>query len=288
MIDETQQGATLGSVEPAPSQSDEGGGLHSEASSFWSQNSDYLNSLRGPQVEHTLQNGSADYDQAEFEEYRRWKAAKEGRDPRAVLEMAGFQPRDALDVMMFGQGQQEAPKPDPIEDIRSDLNQLRTELESDRTERQTVQAKIRESKVKSSFVENVRSMQDLTHLNAWGDEAINTAWSVFSAATKEAAKSGRQPPSPRETAIEVEKYLRSQAERLRNLEGASADQLGSSVNAPSHGTRTEPMVGTAQTQPGMSPTLTNVGGNTGARPSGPMTIEELRARALEAAKAFQR
>jgi len=278
-----------------PGQSDGGGaGLTQDGQSFWSQNAGYLESIRrrigGGEPQAAPQQAAPGSD-PDWEDFQRWKQAKASKDPRALLDVAGLQPRDVLDSMIFGGGQQQAPAPDPIESVKSELNELRKAMQEDRQARQSVEEKIRESQAKGRFVENVRSMQDLTLVQSWGDEALDTAWNVFLQASEEASKAGQPMPSLRQAAVQVENYLRKQASRLGSVLGGGAATLellqDGNQPPPQQGISHAPAAGTV-TPPAPSPTLTNVGGNVGARPAGPVSKDELRRRALEAAKAFAR
>lgn len=286
-----------GTPDQTPGQSDGGGaGLTQDGQSFWSQNAGYLDTIRqrigGGSPPTTSQQVTPDGD-PDWEEFKRWKEAKASKDPRALLNAAGLQPRDVLDSMIFGGGQQQQPpQVDPIESVKSELNELRKAMQEDRQARQSVEEKIRESQAKGRFVENVKSMQDLTLVQSWGDEALDTAWNVFLQASEEAAKAGQPMPSLRQAAVQVENYLRRQASRLGSVLGggvATLEPLQDGNPPPQQqGNSHAPAAGTDNKPPATSPTLTNVGGNVGARPAGPVSKDELRRRALEAAKAFAR
>ena len=296
-MDLDQAPAGGGTPTGAPGSDDGSRGLHDDGASFWNSNSEYLQSIAarfgGGTNQSTQPNAQppANTEAQDFEEFRRWKAAREGKDVRAMLEHAGMQPGDVLNATLFGGPPKEEPKPDPVESIASELRQLKSDLESERKQRQSVQEKIAESKAKGAFVEQIKSMSDLTLVSKWGQEATDTAWNVYIHDVEEAfaAKAeGRQvtPPSLREAAIKVENYLRTQASKLGDVFGSG----GVTLEPLQPGSRTEVpnQAATAPTDNGrggiQSPTLQNVGGQTGAKPTGPATREELRARALAAAK----
>jgi hypothetical protein len=291
------EGGTQGG---APGPDNGGGGLHNDGASFWQSHGDFFRQIesrygiQAPQGEapqsQPQQSGQPD----DYQEYLRWKQAREAKDPRALLEIAGMQPGDVLNATLFGGPQQEQPKPDPVEAIRGELNAIRKDIESERRERQSVQERISEANAKSQFLEQVKSMQDLTLVQKWGQEAMDTAWndyimSVEAAVKAKAAGQPFEPPSLRASAIRVENYLRQQASRLGEvIGGTGAAQLEPlPFNAPPAAPNQAASVPPAsQEREGriMSPTLTNVGGEAGATPQGAATKQQLRERALARAK----
>lgn len=290
MVVESQANATGGTQSaPAPGPGSEGGGF-SDGDEFWRQNQGLFERIRGrggPNLQVQERDGRTQIDPNELEEFKRWKQAREAKDTRALFELGGLQPRDALDAVMFGGEVKEPPKPDPVDSIRSELMQLKESIEAERKTRQTQEESIREARAKSEFVRQVRSMEDLTVLQRWGEEAFDTAWNVFIQASEEAHKrrqSGENVPMPslRQAAIQVENYLRQQASRLGEVMGAKAQLEPLPLSAgPSQGAATAPQ--STPSGAGIGPTLTNVGGHAGAQPQG-QSREELRQRALEAAK----
>ena len=300
MVESNLASVEGGTSPQAASPGNDGGGLHTDGESFWQSNSDYLRTLSsriGVDPNQQAQEGQRQAPQGiaadEFEQFRQWKAAREGKDVRGLLDMAGLQPGDVLNATLFGgPATQEAPKePDPVETVRNELTQLRQDIENERRERQTVAERITESNAKKAFSESVRSMPELTVLQKWGDEAVNTAWNIYVQDAEEvlqARKRGEQlpMPSPRQAALKVEKYLRGQAERLGDIFGGAKAaleplQFDLQTGAPSQAA-TEPAP--IKNHAGSSPTLQNVGGHVGAPSDGPVTVEELRKRALEAGK----
>lgn len=302
-IPATQEGGTSNE---ATGQGNDGRGLHNDGSSFWNSNSEFLQSIASryrsggggqpaPQQAQQAPAGQSD----DYQEYIRWKAAREGKDPRAVLALAGMQPRDVLDATLFGgPTPTPTPPPDPVETIRAELNQLKEAMEAERKDRQTTAEKISESKAKSAFQEQIKSMNDLILVQKWGDEAIDTAWNVYIAEVDAAFKArdeGKQVqiPSLRAAAIQVENYLRQQAGRMREVIGGSGaaplEQLPfySPNEAPSQAASNPAQV---MQQAGTSPTLRNVSGHAGAPQTtgAPTDRETLRQRALEAAKRFRK
>lgn len=284
---EDQANLGIGNAQRATGPGIDGGGLHSDPDDFWKSSGSWIESLarrNGAQLQPdkpTSQSSDPDY-----QEFLRWKAAKEGKDPRQVLELAGLQPRDALDAMIFGGTQKEEPKIDPVEQMRNELKELKTSIQQEREQRQSVQEKIEESKAKATFADKVRSMEDLTLVKRWGNEAIDTAWNLFASECEAAMKARAQGmqfemPSFRKAAVQVENYLRRQASAL-------GDVIGSSVQLEPIDFMVVPGSGadsaTVQ-KAGIGPTLTNVSGHSGTsdKPED-FSPETLRKRALEAAK----
>lgn len=287
-----------GTPSEAPGQDNEARGMHSDGASFWQSNGDFAQSIAArfgggapqgaPQQPQSPQGADPDY-----QEYLRWKAAKEGKDVRGILSQAGLQPGDVLNATLFGgpQEQQTPPPPDPIETIRADLQAIKSDIEAERKQRQSVADKIAEGKAKAQFQEQVKSMPDLTLVQRWGQEAFDTAWNIFIQDSEEAFKAqarGEQvkPPSLRDAAIKVENYLRRQASQLGDVLGAGGVKLEPLTSVPPSAPNQAATPPTNQEREGrvMSPTLTNAGGETGARQPAATTREELRQRALEAAK----
>lgn len=284
-----------GTQPTAPGQGNEGRGFTSDGNDFWSQQKGYLDTVQrrlGIQANQPQsQSVSADPD---FEEFKKWKAAKEKKDPRGILEMAGMTPGEVLNASLFGgPAPAEEPKPDPVTQISAQLQELRSAFDADRTQRQTAEESQRELQAKDAFIGQLKSQVDLKALNNWGQEAYDVAWGQFVTETdialKQRAEGNNAPlPSLRQVAIQVENYLRAQAKRLQGVFGNGTEATLEPLNidvpsqAPSQGA-----MGSAQqtnTPNAPSPTLTNnVGAQTGTRPEG-RSPEELRARALEAAK----
>lgn len=284
-IEDLVTGST-GSAAPTASPGSDGGGLHSGADDFWKSNGSFIEQIARRAGVRETQTPQAHQD-PEFQEYLRWKAAKEGKDPRSVLELAGMQPRDALDAMLFGTSQpKEEPKVDPIEQIRSDLNELKSSIQEERQQRQSVQEKIEESRAKASFADKVRAMEDLELVKRWGSEAIDTAWNLFVSdceAALKAKQNGQQVsvPTLRSAAIKVENYLRRQANAVGDVFGA-ARRLDELVDAPDV-PRVAADAGT-EPKPAIGPTLTNATGHSGAGGDrSDLSPAALRKRALEAA-----
>lgn len=290
-----------GTSNATPGSDDGSRGMHDDGASFWNSNAEYLQSIAArfgggsSQSAPTPQRQpSSAGDGDEYQEFARWKAAKEGKDPRAILELSGMQPADLLSATLFGGPPKEEPKPDPVESIRGELAKLKGDLEAERQQRQSESEKIAETRAKSKFVEQVGAMSDLTLLQKWGTEATDTSWNLYIKDVEEAFEAKRRGeqvamPSLRGAAIRVENYLRAQAGKLSDVFGGGGAaleplSLDSKTEAPNQAATAPTGNGNVR---GMSPTLTNVGGETGARPTGPATPDELRARALAAAKALR-
>ena len=292
--------ATEGGGTPtaAPGSDDGSGGVHNDGASFWQSNGDYLRQISqrfggSDQLTQVQPNQTPPQNQADdYQEYLRWKAAKEGKDVRTLLSSAGLQPGDVLNATLFGGPQQEPPKPDRVAEIRSELAKIRTDIEAERQQRQTTAERMNEEKARNAFNDQIGSMQDLVVLQKWGQEAFGTAWNVYIQDVEQAmearAKGQQVPiPSPRQAALKVENYLRGQASRLGEVLGAGGVSLEPLPIAPQNGAANQAPTVPAQmtNQPaGTSPTLTNTGGHAGAPPSGPTSVDELRKRALAAAQ----
>jgi len=300
-MDPVSQVSGQGGTQPGtPGQDDGARETHTDGASFWQSHGDFLQTMQarfggGSPFQGQPQQAQQPHPQAggdDYQDYIRWKEARAKKDPRALLEIAGMQPGDVLNATLFGgPTPQQPPPPDPVETLRGELTEIRQAIESERKERQTVAEKISEAKAKANFHEQVKSMQDLTLVQKWGQEAADTAWNIFIQDTEEAFRAraeGRQanPPSLREAAIKVENYLRQQASRLGDVIGAQGVKLEPLQFAPQSAPNQAATPPTNQERDGraMSPTLTNAGGETGARPPAATTRDELRKRALEAAK----
>lgn len=285
-----------GNTQTATGPGNDGGDLRQSGDQFWQSQDGFLRSLAERKglglapsgapmpAQNQQQNQDPDY-----QEYLRWKAAKEGKDPRQVLELAGLGPMDVLSNAIFGgDAPKDEPKVDPVEAVRNELIELKQSIQEERQQRQSVEEKIQESRAKQAFVDQVRSMEDLQLVKQHGDVAIDTAWNLFVMDAEEAMekiRNGQQVPIPtlRQAVVEIENRLRESANLSGELMGASKRWDRISLDGPS---ATEVTTPEQQRQPGVKtgPTLTNDVGHSSARSDdGPATPQELRRRALEKA-----